>query len=68
VVDESSAILVDPLDIEAIAAGLRDLKRNEVLRRRLGESALERARRTDLAARAGHIRNWLESVVGSQPR
>jgi hypothetical protein len=68
VVDESSAILVDPLDVEAIADCLGNLKRNEALRRRLGKSALERARRTDLAARAGHIRNWLESVVGSQPR
>jgi glycosyltransferase involved in cell wall biosynthesis len=65
-VDESSAILVDPMDVGAIAAVLEQLMRDVSLRRRLGEGALERGRRTNLAIRARRIRDWLESIVGSK--
>jgi glycosyltransferase involved in cell wall biosynthesis len=65
-VDESSAILVDPMNVDAITAALEGLSRDVSLRRRLGESALERGRRTSLAIRARRIRNWLETIARSK--
>jgi glycosyltransferase involved in cell wall biosynthesis len=65
-VDKSAAILVDPMDVDAIAAALEELMRDEALRLRLGERALECGRHTNLAARARRIRDWLEALVRSQ--
>jgi teichuronic acid biosynthesis glycosyltransferase TuaC len=67
-VDKSAAILVDPMDVDAIAAALEELMRDESLRLRLGERALECGRQMNLATRARRIRDWLEVLVRSQPQ
>jgi glycosyltransferase involved in cell wall biosynthesis len=64
--DESAAILVDPMDIDAIAQAIESLARDEVARRRLAEGALRLGRRTTLADRALRIRAWLASIVESK--
>jgi len=62
-VDDSAAILVDPMDLDAIAQAIESLARDESSRRRLAEGALRLGRRTTLADRARRIRTWMSSIV-----
>jgi glycosyltransferase involved in cell wall biosynthesis len=63
-VSADSALLVDPRDIGSIAGAFAKLTRDTTLRDTMSTAALERGRRTSLAARAQHIRAWLRDIAG----
>ena len=60
--DSSCAVLVDPLDVQALRAEIQALARDPERRARMGEAARRRACRSSLAARAERIRGFLEEV------
>jgi len=62
-VDADSALLVDPKDVDAIAAALARLTCDATLRSAMSSAALERGRRTSLDARAKRIREWLRGIA-----
>jgi len=62
------ALLVDPMDTEALAAAIRDLVREPERRRAMGRAARAVAETSSLARRADRIRDWLAGVVERGPR
>lgn len=62
-VDNGSAMLVDPMNISALAEALAEMTTNSSKRLAMGAAALERGRRTTLNARADRIREWIKEVV-----
>jgi len=62
-VDRESALLVDPMDISALADALAEISTNSTKRYAMGVAAIERGRRTNLDARASRIREWIRDVV-----
>lgn len=62
-VDPEAAILVDPMDIEALANAMTRLVADPDLRERMGRAALALGQRTSIDDRARRIRAWLREIV-----
>jgi glycosyltransferase involved in cell wall biosynthesis len=68
IVDGSCGILVPPGDAQAVAAALRLLIRDPLLRRKLGATGPSRARALcEPAQQIGRLRGILEAAVGNTP-
>ena len=62
-VDDSVAIRVDPLDVQAIRRAIVELRDNPLLRQRMAAAALQRAPQFDINVRAARICQWMEARV-----
>ncbi|MCE5303113.1 MAG: glycosyltransferase [Planctomycetaceae bacterium] len=58
-VDDTMAIRIDPLDVNAIRAAVVAVRDDSARRRRLAEAALVRSRHFDLDVRATKIEDWM---------
>ena len=67
IVDEQTAILVDPLDVSAIGHAIAALIGNPTRREAMGRAALERSRSFRLAARAELMLGFIEQLVSPGP-
>jgi teichuronic acid biosynthesis glycosyltransferase TuaC len=65
IVDEQTAILVDPLDVSAIGHAIAALIGNPTRREAMGQAALERSRSFRLAARAELVLAFIEQLTSS---
>jgi teichuronic acid biosynthesis glycosyltransferase TuaC len=58
-----AAMLVDPMDIDALASQMRVLAKDADRRDAMSTAALERGRRTNIDDRARTIRQWLRTLT-----
>jgi teichuronic acid biosynthesis glycosyltransferase TuaC len=58
-----AALLVDPMDVEAIREATRTVLADEALAARMSAAALAIASRQTLATRAARIRDWIREVI-----
>lgn len=63
IVDDEVAIRVDPTDVRAIREAILLLKNDPVLRRRMSEACLKKARQFDINDRARRVTAWMEELV-----
>ena len=64
--EEATGILVPEGDIEALASAIQTLLRDETLRKRLGENAVEDVhRRFDLRLQAKAFISWYKEILDS---
>lgn len=62
-VDEACAVMVDPMSVQEIRAGLERLRTDPGLRSELSRGALKRAESLDVRVRAGAVLDWLKEKV-----
>lgn len=67
IVDERTAILVDPGDTEALSRGIFRLVDQPALRTAMGHAALQHARSFRLSERAGRIHEFMLGLCRSEP-
>lgn len=60
------AILVDPMDVEAIRNAVLEIKNNPVRTARMSEKAVAHSRNFDLAKRAQKIIGFIENMISTQ--
>ena len=58
-----NAMLIDPLDVNALRNAIIKMKDNNDLRMKLGLNSLKRATKLTVSSRAQNIKNWIESHV-----
>ncbi len=64
IVDDETAIRVDPRDPAAIRAAIQRLRGDPVLRRRMAQAALEKSRQFDIQERAQRVAVWMQDLAG----
>lgn len=60
---ENNSILIDPTNIDEIAAAIKKLKEDVSLREKLGKGALETAKAQEINIRAGKILSFISNTV-----
>lgn len=62
ILDKKSALLVDPLDVDAIHNAMKRLVQSEELRIQLGDASLKRSANLDINTRAEKILDFLNNI------
>lgn len=63
ILDETNSILINPLDVTAIAGSIRFLKDNPIKRHKMSLASLRKAKELDLATRAVKILNFMSEKM-----
>lgn len=62
ILDHNSALLVDPLDINALKKAVQQMVESEELRERLGHASIRKSEELDINLRADRVITFLESI------
>lgn len=63
ILDETNSILIEPNDIDAIAAAIKELKENPQKRKRLAAGALAKGKELTISKRAQKILSFIENNI-----
>jgi glycosyltransferase involved in cell wall biosynthesis len=63
ILDDTCSVRVNPVNIDEIAAAIELLRKDEPLRVKLANGALEKSRKLDIESRAQNIIRFIESKL-----
>jgi glycosyltransferase involved in cell wall biosynthesis len=66
ILDNSNSILIDPLNENEIYEAIKTIKDDKVLRKRLSEGCLNKAKELSLKVRVDKIMSFIDEVIGSK--